>query len=95
MFILVLFASLAYFAIGLGFSVLSLHELATNGRNRPFNRLLAWLGTLFWLPMLLAVVAGALFASRRPTQSPVPAVATQSGAVMSERRTVRRAVRQV
>lgn len=95
MFILVLFASLAYFAIGLGFAMLSLHELATNGRNRPFNRLVAWSGILLWLPMLLAVVVGALFASRRPTQSPVPAAATQSGSIISERRAVRRAARQV
>ncbi|MCM5553685.1 hypothetical protein M4J39_10850 [Pleomorphomonas sp. NRKKF1] len=95
MFILVLIASLAYFAVGLGFSMLSLHELATNGRNRPLSRLVAWLGVLFWLPILLAVVVGALFASRRPTQSPVPAAATQSGAILSERRAVRRAARQV
>lgn len=94
MFTLVLFSGLAYFAIGLGFAVLSLHELATNGRNRPFNRLIAWSGILLWLPMLLAVVVGALFA-RRPTQAPVPAAAMQPGSVISERRAVRRAVRQI
>ena len=94
MFTLVLFSGLAYFAIWLGFAVLSLHELATNGRNRPFNRLIAWSGILLWLPMLLAVVVGALFA-RRPTQAPVPAAAMQPGSVISERRAVRRAVRQI
>ena len=94
MFTLVLFAVSAYFAIGLGFAMLSLHELATNGRNRPFNRLIAWSGILLWLPMLLAVVVGALFA-RRPTQAPVPAAAMQPGSVISERRAVRRAVRQI
>lgn len=94
MFTLVLFAVSVYFAIGLGFAMLSLHELATNGRDRPFNRLIAWLGILLWLPMLLAVMVGALFAARRPTQAPIPAAAMQPGSVISERRAVRRAVRQ-
>lgn len=95
MFTLVLFASLAYFAIGLGFSMLSLHELATNGRTGPLNRLMAWSGILFWLPMLLAVIVTAFFASRPTAQAPVPAAATQTGAVVGERRAVRRAARRV
>ncbi|WP_143741503.1 hypothetical protein [Pleomorphomonas diazotrophica] len=95
MFTLVVFASLAYFAVGLGFAMLSLHELATNGRSGPLNRLMAWSGVLFWLPMLLAIVVTAFLASRRPVQSPVPAAATSTGAIIAERRATRRAARRV
>jgi len=95
MFIFVLFASVAYLAIGLGFTMLSLHELATGRRDRIIGRLIAWSGILLWLPILLAVAITALFFSRRPARSPVPAAAARPGAVLAERRTIRRAIRQV
>ncbi|WP_370675776.1 hypothetical protein [Pleomorphomonas sp. PLEO] len=95
MFILIVFAGLAYLAIGFGFTMLSLHELATGRREGILNRLMAWSGILLWLPMLVVVVASAFFVSLRPTQPRVPAIAARSEAVLAERRTIRRAVRQV
>lgn len=95
MFILIVFASMAYLAIGLGFTMLSLHELATSRRDRALNRLMAWSGVVLWLPMLLVVAAGAFFVSLRPAPSQVHAMAARSDAAGAERRTVRRAVRQV
>lgn len=95
MFILIVFASLAYLAIGLGFTVLSLHELATGRRDGIINRLMAWSGIVLWLPMLIAVAVSAFFISLRPTHPQVPAVAARPDSVLSERRTIRRAARQV
>ncbi|MBS1167012.1 MAG: hypothetical protein H6R00_3037 [Proteobacteria bacterium] len=95
MFILIVFASVAYLAIGFGFTMLSLHELATGRRDRVINRLMAWSGVLLWLPMLFVVVASAFFVSLRSAQPQVPAMAARSDAGLTEPRTVRRAVRQV
>lgn len=95
MFILIVFASVAYLAIGLGFTVLSLHELATGRRDGILNRLMAWSGIVLWLPMLVAVAVSAFFVSLRPPHPQVPAMATRPDSVLSERRTIRRAARQV
>ena len=95
MFILIAFAGLAYLAIGLGFTMLSLHELATSRRDRALNRLMAWSGILLWLPMLLVMAVSAFFVSLRPVHSQVPAMAARSEVALAERRPVRRAVRQV
>lgn len=94
MFILIVFASVAYLAIGLGFTMLSLHELATGRRDRVINRLMAWSGVLLWLPMLLVVAISAFFVSLRPANPQVPAMAARSDAGLGERRTIRRAARQ-
>lgn len=94
MFIAMILASAAYFAIGLGFTLLSLHELATARRDRFLNRLVAWSNLLFWLPMVLAVGVAAFHDSRRPARQQVPTMATRASAVLAERRSLRRAVRQ-
>lgn len=93
--ILIVVLCLAYLAIGFGFSMLSLHELATGRRDRIFNKLLAWSGVVLWLPMLLVVIGSALFASRAPAPSPVPAATSRPDAVVGERRSIRRAARQI
>ncbi|SCM77306.1 hypothetical protein KL86PLE_41111 [uncultured Pleomorphomonas sp.] len=94
--ILIVFAGVAYLAIGLGFTVLSLHELATSRRDRLFNRLMAWSNVLLWLPTLIVVAASAFFASLRPTHPQVPAMAARRDAGLGERRAAaRRAVRQI
>jgi hypothetical protein len=95
MFIFVLFASVAYLAIGLGFTMLSLHELATGRRDRFINRLMAWSGVLLWLPTLLVVAISALFLSLWSARSPASAKAARPDAVLAEQRTIRRAIRQV
>lgn len=71
MVVLAVVASLAYFAVGLGFASLSLRELAAFGRARPVNRLLAWSGVVLWLPMLVAVAATALFLAVWPLRRPL------------------------
>jgi hypothetical protein len=93
--ILIVVLSLAYLAIGFGFSMLSLHELATGRRDRFFNRLLAWSGVVLWLPMLLVVAGSALLVSRSPARSPVPAATGRRDSAIAERRSIRRAARQV
>ena len=95
MFILIVLASLAYLAIRLGFTMLSLHELATSRRDRIVNRLMAWSGVVLWLPMLLVVAVSAFLASLRPSPPQVPAIAARPDASIGERRTVRRAARQI
>ncbi|WP_026789983.1 hypothetical protein [Pleomorphomonas oryzae] len=95
MFILIVFATVAYLAIGLGFTMLSLHELATGRRDRLINRLMAWSGILLWLPTLVVVAISAFYVSLRPASPQVPAMAARSDAGVAERRTIRRAARQV
>lgn len=95
MFVLLVVVLLAYLAIGLGFSMLSLHELATGRRDRVFNRLLAWSGVVLWLPMLLVVAGSALLVSKSPARSPVPAATNRREAFIAERRSIRRAARHV
>ncbi len=89
MFILVLFASAAYLAIGLGFTVLSLNELATGRRDRAINRLMAWSGVLLWLPMLLVAAVSALFVSFWPARAPVSAAAARPDAALAQQRAIR------
>lgn len=89
MFILVIFAVAAYLAIGLGFTVLSLHELATRKRDRLFNRLMAWSGVALWLPTLFVVAVCAFYASLRSTQFPLAAKATRPTVGLSDRHPVR------
>lgn len=95
MFILVVLASVAYLAIGFGFAMLSLHELATGRRDRALNRLMAWSGVVLWLPTLLVVVVSALFVSFWRARSPDSATAARPDAAVAEQRTIRRAIRQV
>ena len=95
MFILLVVVLLAYLAVGFGFTMLSLHELATGRRDRLLNRLLAWSGVLLWMPMLLIVASSALLVSRSPQRSPVPATTNKRDAFIAERRSIRRAARQV
>lgn len=95
MFILIVFATVAYLAIGLGFTMLSLHELATGRRDGLINRLMAWSGILLWLPMLVVVAVSAFYVSLRPASRQVPAMAAQPDTGVAPRRTIRRAVRQV
>ena len=94
MFILIVLASVAYLAIGLGFTMLSLHELATGRRDGVFRRLVAWSGIVLWLPLLFAVALSAYFASLRPAPR-APAIAARPTSALAERRTIRRAARQV
>ncbi len=95
MFIFVVLASMAYLAIGFGFSMLSLHELATGRRDRALNRLMAWSGVVLWLPMLLVVAISALFVSFWRARSPASATAARPDVVLAEQRTIRRAIRQI
>lgn len=92
--ILIVLASVAYFAIGFGFTLLSLHELATAKRNRFPNRLFAWSNLLFWLPMVFVVGAVAFYTSRRPAREQAPTMATRASAILAERRSLRRMARQ-
>lgn len=94
MFILIVLASLAYFAIGFGFTLLSLHELATAKRSRLWNRLIAWSNLLLWLPMVLVVGGTAFFSSRRLARKQVPTMAARADAILAERRSLRRVARQ-
>lgn len=89
MVVLAVVASLVYFAVGLGFASLSLHELAAGGRGRPMNRLFAWSGIVLWLPMLVAVAVTALFLAVWPMRRPPSAASAD--VLPNGRRTVRRA----
>ena len=95
MFILIILAAIAYLAVGLGFAMLSLHELATGGRDRMIGRVVAWSGIVLWLPMLLLLALGAVLVSLRPARQQVPAVAVGADVAIGERRSLRRAMRQV
>ncbi len=90
MFILVIFAVVAYLVIGLGFAVLSLHELATRKHDRLLNRLMAWSSVVLWLPTLFVVAIYAFYASLRPTQ-PLTVRATRPTVGLSEHHPVRQA----
>lgn len=70
---LLILAGLAYVAIGCGVALLSRHELATSGRVRRSNRLMALGAALFWLPTLLVLIATAIVMAVRPVSPRIEA----------------------
>lgn len=94
MFTMIFLAGLAYLVIGLGCTMMSLHEIATAERNRLINRLMAWSNVVLWLPMVLIVALAVFFQSQRPVQRHAPTMAERADAILAERRTLRRVARQ-
>lgn len=94
MFTIIFLVGLAYLVIGIGCTMMSLHELATAGRNRLINRLIAWSNVVLWLPMVLIVAIAVFLDSQRSVQRRAPSMAERADAILAERRTLRRVARQ-